>query len=387
MLKQLFKRSINVANVLHNTRQLQQLDDEKQQAVARRALANQFADARGVLMKVGQIFASKTNDDSFDLLTKSIPAIPLQVLEAYLEQALGQPLSAVFKSIDESKNAASLGQVHHAVLIDGREVAIKIQYPDISEKVQAEIKLLGLMPGFGPVKKWGFDLSAYKRNFKANMDRELNYLHEAETQQLFKQKVTVTGLSVPTVYAEYSNAKILVQSWESGAYIDDISHWPAVDRKAAAEILLATLFKSLFEVGIVHGDPHKGNSYFRYDAEKKPEVVLMDYGCTIKLSEIQRLSLLKLILASTENKDISPLRYFVAMGFDADKLANIGDTLPMLCRLLFKPFIEPPPSIKGSENADFAEQERKNYKSKYLSELKNRYIKFSRYFLKHYDEV
>jgi predicted unusual protein kinase regulating ubiquinone biosynthesis (AarF/ABC1/UbiB family) len=173
------------------------------------------------------------------------------------------------------------------------------------------------------------------------MDRELNYQHEAETQQLFKQKVTVTGLSVPTVYAEYSNAKILVQSWESGAYIDDISHWPAVDRKAAAEILLATLFKSLFEVGIVHGDPHKGNSYFRYDAEKKPEVVLMDYGCTIKLSEIQRLSLLKLILASTENRDISPLRYFVAMGFDADKLVNIGDALPMLCRLLFKPFIEP----------------------------------------------
>lgn len=341
MVKELFQRSIRIANVVLNTRKLQQLDDEKQQAVARRALANQFADARGVLMKVGQLFASKTNDDSFDLLTKSIPPIPLEALEPYLVQALGQPLSEIFKSIDESKNAASLGQVHHAVLLDGREVAIKIQYPDIADKVESEIKLLGLMPGFGPVKKWGFDLSSYKKTFRENMDRELNYQLEADIQHLFKQKVTVTGLSVPIVYAEYSNAKILVQSWESGAYIDDISHWPAVDRKKAAEILLATLFKSVFEVGIVHGDPHKGNSYFRYDAEKKPEVVLMDYGCSIKLNEIQRLSLLKLVIASHENSDISPLRYFVAMGFSADKLVNIGDALPMLCRLLFKPFIEP----------------------------------------------
>jgi len=61
----------------------------------------------------------------------------------------------------------------------------------------------------------------------------------------------------------------------------------------------------------------------------------------LDITKIQRLSLLKLILASVENNALSPLRYFVALGFDADKLAKIGDTLPMLCQILFKPFTEP----------------------------------------------
>ena len=341
MAEGIIKRGIRVANIVHTARKLRQLDDDKQQTLARHALVNQFTDARGVLMKVGQLLASTASDDSFDQLVKGIPAIPLEEMKSYIELALRQPLSAVFKSISESENAASLGQVHQALLLNGREVAIKIQYPDIADKVLAEIKILGLMPGMGPVKKWGFDLALYKKTFKNNMDRELNYQHEAITQQLFKQQVTVPGLCVPTVYPEYSNAKILVQSWEDGAYIDDINHWSAADRKKAGEILLATLFKSLFEVGMVHGDPHKGNCYFRYNAEQNPEVVLMDYGCTIILNEIQRLSLLKLIIADSENLDISPLRYFAAIGFDVDKLAKIGNELPILCKLLFKPFSEP----------------------------------------------
>ncbi len=335
-----FKRGLRLAHIALGAKKLNTMDGKDERAIARRALANQFADARGTIMKVGQLLAASDTGEHFDPLLKGIPAVCLASMTPVIEQALEQPIVSVFKSIDESTAAASLGQVHHAVLLNDEEVAVKIQYPDIADSVLSEVKLLGLMPGVGPIKKWGFDLGSYKNTFKNNMDRELDYQTEAASQLRFGVQVDVAGLKVPIIHTEYTRANLLIQSWEQGDYIDDISHWPNPDRKRIGEILLGTLFKSLFEAGIVHGDPHLGNSYFRYDENQQPQVVLMDYGCTIEVNEIQRLSLLKLILSTIEDLDTSPLRYFSSLGFDAAKLAKIGDTLPMLCRILFKPFAE-----------------------------------------------
>ncbi|MBL4780817.1 MAG: hypothetical protein JKX92_01130 [Porticoccaceae bacterium] len=315
----------------------------QQRQIAQRALALQFADARGVMMKLGQLLATPAGDDAFDTLVKGIPAVPLITMTPAIEDAIGLPIEKAFTHLEESNSAASLGQVHRAQLLNGEHVALKIQYPDIGARVDAEIALFGLMPGIGPVKKWGFDLEAYKSSFKANMDRELDYRAEAESQQRFGEGVKLKGLTVPRIYPEYCSEKLLVQSWHEGQFIDEINHWSSSDRRRAGEIVLATLFKSLFDLGLVHGDPHLGNSYFRHDQNKQVEVILMDYGCTIALQENQRLALLKLILATSENTPISPLRYFVALGFDAKKLAKIGDALPMLCRLLFKPFCQDQP--------------------------------------------
>ncbi|OUS09336.1 hypothetical protein A9Q89_13300 [Gammaproteobacteria bacterium 53_120_T64] len=340
MFKATYHSAMRLAKIGVKVVKTKTASNPQQRQVAQRALALQFTDARGVMMKLGQLLAASANDESFDALVKGIPATPLTTLSPVIEDAIGAPIEQVFSHLDESTSAASLGQVHHGQLLNGEHVAVKVQYPDIAARVDAEIGLFGLMPGIGPVKKWGFDLAAYKTSFKANMDRELNYLSEAESQQRFREGVNVAGLTVPRIYPEYCSGKLLVQSWHEGSFIDDIGHWPSADRRRAGEIILGTLFKSLFDVGLVHGDPHLGNSYFRHDHNQQVEVVLMDYGCTIEMDKNQRLALLKLILATRENTPISPLRYFVALGFNAAKLAKIGDALPMLCRLLFKPFCQ-----------------------------------------------
>jgi len=336
----LIRRGIRIANIALGAKKLSSIQDADQKAIAQRALANQFADARGTVMKVGQLLASADADNNFQQLVKGIDALPLDIIAPHIEASLGQPLDQVFESIDESIAAASLGQVHHAILLNGHEVAVKIQYPDIADKVHSEIKLIGLMPGVGPVKKWGFDLESYKKSFKANMDLELDYETEAQTQLNYRNLIQVDGLIIPKVYSQFTRPNLLIQSWESGNYLDAINDWSNENRKKCAELILGTLFKSLFEVGIVHGDPHIGNSYFRLDQHQEPEMVLMDFGCTINISEKQRLSLLKLILSTVDQTDTSPLRYFTALGFDADKLSNIGDSLPMISKLLFTPFIE-----------------------------------------------
>ena len=340
MLKASYQSALRFAKIGMAVAKTKNIANPEQHNIAKRALALHFADARGTTMKLGQLLAATASDDNFDALLKGIPAVPLAIMGPVITDVLGAPLNTVFASIEESTNAASLGQVHRARLLNGEQVAVKVQYPDIATRVNAEIGLLGLMPGIGPVKQWGFDLVAYKLSFKANMDRELNYIAEAKNQQTFQQDVRLEGLTVPHVYPEYSSEKLLVQSWHDGEFIDGISHWTQADRRRAGEIVLGTLFKSLFEAGIVHGDPHLGNSYFRHKQSREVEVVLMDYGCTIELSRSQRLALLKLILATSENKLTHPLRYFAALGFDAEKLAKIGDALPMLCRLLFKPFCQ-----------------------------------------------
>ena len=340
MFKATYHSAIRLAKIGAKVVKTKTTINPLQRQIAQRALALQFTDARGVTMKLGQLLAASTSDESFDTLVKGIPAIPLTTMTPVIEDAIGSPLEQVFTRIDESNSAASLGQVHRAQRLNGEYVALKVQYPDIAARVGAEIGLFGLMPGIGPVKKWGFDLEAYKTSFKANMERELDYRSEAESQQRFREQVTLKGLTVPRIYPEYCTEKLLVQSWHEGDFIDGITHWSSADRRRAGEIILGTLFKSLFDVGLVHGDPHLGNSYFRHDDTGEVEVVLMDYGCTIELNKNQRLALLKLIIATSENSLAHPLRYFAALGFDAEKLSKIGDALPMLCRLLFKPFCQ-----------------------------------------------
>lgn len=122
--------------------------------------------------------------------------------------------------------------------------------------------------------------------------------------------------------------------------IQESDHVASNDRKKLDEVLLSTLFKSLFELGVVHGDPHMGNYYFRRDKNQQSEVVMMDFGCKIDIGETRRLTLLNLILAVSEDRGVIPIRNFAAMGFEVTKLANIGESLPMLSRTLFKPFLQ-----------------------------------------------
>ncbi|MDG4549203.1 MAG: AarF/UbiB family protein [Candidatus Contendobacter sp.] len=313
---------------------------ETERLLAQRALAGLFADARGITMKVGQLFAGAAGETPLrELVTAGIQPRPLREMLAVLEADLGRSAKAIFAVIDEARAAASLGQVHRAVLKSGGGVAVKIRYPDIAAAVDAELRLAGLLPGVGPVKRWGFDLEAYKRTLRNNMRRELDYRSEAERQRRFAIAVQTPGLRVPEVHLELCGERVLVQSWESGVPLDQVIGWPKRDRLLIGRTLLLALFKSLFVAGEVHGDPNPGNYFYRRGDDGQPEVVLLDFGCTVPVSEPRRLALLKLLLACREGMDVAPLQCFAALGFDPGKLSHLNETLPALCRVLFRPFL------------------------------------------------
>lgn len=331
-------RGLKLLRIGWNLKKLGQTHSEAERLLAQRALSALFAEARGVTMKVGQLFADENETTPFRELLDNIEPLPLAVVKPLIESQLGQPITQVFQQLDEAQAAASLGQVHHALLHSGEEVAIKVRYPDIKEAVEAEMRLAGMMPGMGPVKKWGFDIHDYQLMLKQNMDRELNYLDEAARQEAFRQQVQVKGLYIPAVYHQLSKPGLLVQEWASGVNLDAVAEWPFEQRQEIAAILISTLFSSLFTAGMVHGDPHMGN-YFFSRTRNQPGVTLLDFGCTIEVEETARMALLKLIIALREQTPLSPLQCFVAMGFDGKKLSHIAQQLPFLCRLLFQPFL------------------------------------------------
>lgn len=316
---------------------------EAEKETARRALAALLADARGVPMKVGQFLAGGEDSGAFAPLVTGVEPLPLEQIRPALETALGQPLEHVFTTFDPTGIAASLGQVHRATLHDGNAVAVKVRYPNIVGAVNAELRLAQLVPELGPVRTWGFDLAGYKRVLYDDMQAELDYRGELLRQKGFRDRMNVGGLVVPRVYPDLSSESVLVQTWEGGNRIQEIACWPADQRRHAAVILMCTLFQSLFYHGEIHGDPHEGNYRYRMTHRGLPEVVLLDFGCTITIGKTARLALLKLMLGAMEDGDSDPLACFAAMGFDPEKLLHIQPILPALCKVLFEPFLAQTP--------------------------------------------
>lgn len=330
------RRGLTLLRLGWQARKLGEKHSEAERLLAQRALTAIFAEARGVTMKVGQLFADGEEPTPFRQLLDNIEPLPLDQALPLIDAQLGCPHAEVFAELGEATAAASLGQVHPARLRDGTQVAVKLRYPDIADAVAAELRLAGMMPGVGPVKQWGFDLAGYKSVLKQNMDRELDYLSEAQRQTAYAREVRVPGLITPRVFPQYCRRGLLVQSWESGESLDEAVTWPSDSRQAVAAILIRTLFTSLFRHGQVHGDPHMGNYFFRRTG---PEVVLLDYGSTIDVDETARLALLKLILSLREGREVSVLACFAAMGFDAQKLDYLGPTLPLISRILLRTFL------------------------------------------------
>ncbi len=345
MLTQTFsiiQRGFRLLRMVWIMRRIRKAENERTQQTARHALSELLGNSRGLPMKVGQFLAGMGDDTAYAKLTTSIEPWPLKHIKPVLEQAWQQPVPLMLNSIEESHAAASLGQVHRACLNDGESVAVKVQYPDIAIAINAEIKLAGLVPAAGPVKTWAFDLNSYKKTLNDTLNDELDYLHEMKQQLKFSSDMSVEGLHVPRVFPLLCRRNVLVQEWVEGVRLSEAATWPLLARLYIARTLMHTMFQSLFEFGLVHGDPHPGNMFFQYD-DAQPQTILLDFGCMVSIEKTRRMALLKLILNSRGECNVVLLDAFVALGFDAEKLKPLEEKLPQLTQLLFQPFIEPRP--------------------------------------------
>ena len=335
-----YRQFLYIVNLIRAMVRLRRSKSEQDKQIVRQKISEQLARNGGLAMKVGQVVANYKKDPAFMHLLKGIPQRQLSEIKKQMEEAPAKPNVEDFEWIEEKAHAASLGQVHRAKLKSaGDIVAVKIQYPEIAETIKSELKIAGLIPTMGPAKKWQVDLNAYKKTLNEDLADELDYTIEAQRQARFYESLKVDGLIIPKVYPELCSKTVLVQSWEDGVFFDEVMKWDKKDKLLVARTLVMTLMKSLFSFGEVHTDPHMGNFFFNRKAGEKPTVTLLDYGSADTIAETERMALLKLIVALRENDPIDYMRCFAAMGFDLAKLAYIEHELPVLCPLLFKPFL------------------------------------------------
>ena len=342
MRQSLVGRGVGYVDLARQARKMRS-KDETVRANAQKHLSMRLGKLRGLPQKIGQILSMSRDEDLAEAtqnLTDGAEPLPFREVEPILRETWELPVEDVVASIDPHGLAASLGQVHRAELPDGREVAVKVQYPGIRKAVKADLRMLGwLSSPVGDLRR-GFDMNAYRSEILRDLEEELDYRVEAKHQQRFQQ--ILAGLPewiVPQVIDEYCGEKVLVTSWVEGEQIEDATRWPANDRFELATTLLRGFLHMLFREGLIHGDPHPGNYRFRRAAEG-PQVILYDYGSVTSLSPDHRLALLKLIEITMRRKG-DPFKPLAALGFDERLLLPIRDKLAAVCSVLFDPFRAP----------------------------------------------
>ncbi|MEN8990760.1 AarF/ABC1/UbiB kinase family protein [Avibacterium paragallinarum] len=253
-------------------------------------IADTLGEMKGAVMKVGQI-ASQYKDifppevaKAISKLQRQAPAMPFAEIKAQVEQELGKSLAQIFKSFEEQPfAAASIGQVHKAVLPNGQQVVVKVQYPGVEEACESDLKQVRLALRLMGVLKIDRKLQdKLFREIQDSLDNELNY--EIEAQNLDVARAFHSALDdkiiIPQVYKDYSSRHILTLSLELGDSIETASTWSQETRNALGRRLFRAIGREIFFLKRFHCDPHPGNFAFREDGS----VIVYDYGGVKTLS-------------------------------------------------------------------------------------------------------
>ena len=263
----------------------EELDREREMRSAEQ-IADELGNMKGALMKLGQM-ASYLDDglpEPFRLalaqLQSNAPPMSVDLAVETLERELGRPLAEAFIEFDvQPIAAASIGQVHRAIMVDDagteRAVAVKIQYPGVADAIVSDLSnasLLGtvLKQGFG-----GLDPSEMVEEIKLRIAEEVDYELEARNQQQFADYYRGHPfIRVPEVITSLSTGKVLVSELADGFGWSELLQRPQKERDQAGEVIFRFVFRSLYRMGAFNGDPHPGNYLFHDDGT----VTFLDFG-------------------------------------------------------------------------------------------------------------
>jgi len=263
-----------------------------------------LGDMKGVALKLGQMVSYMDGAIPAELtdvyqevlarLQQQAPALKWSAIAPVLEDELG-PLDARFADFDEEPfAAASIGQVHRATLLDGRRVAVKVQYPGIDKAMRSDLKnadmFRGLMTPFMSMLGAGRATRGYVREvmaeIRARLLEELDYEREARTQARFRELLAdEPDLVVPGVHPELSTRRVLTSDLIVGRRLQEVCETEdQASRDRYGALLTRSVLVSLYRFGLFNADPHPGNYLFPEDGS----VCLLDYGCVKEIPDWMR---------------------------------------------------------------------------------------------------
>src|SRR5436305_2463784 len=223
---------------------------------------------KGAAMKVGQVMSfldvglvpeeyREEFQRKLGALRDAAPTVTFKDMRKVIEQELDDPMSEVFEEFDEEPiAAASIGQVYRARLTDGREVAVKVQYPGVAAAVRADMQNLGLILRLAKRIAPGMDPKAIGDEIRERIHEELDYELEAQNQRalarIFRGHPFIV---VPPVVTSLSRERVMVSEYVEGTGFEDLKTYAQEDRDRIGEILFRFYFGCLYRHHQFSGDP------------------------------------------------------------------------------------------------------------------------------------
>lgn len=306
-------------------------------------LLQSLGNLKGPLMKVGQILATIPEAlppeyaEALQNLQSNAPPMGWSFVKRRMKSELGPDWEQKFKSFEhEAAAAASLGQVHRAVTLDGRHVACKLQYPDMQSAIEADLKQLKLI--FSLYEKYDSTISTkfIHEELAARLYEELDYEREAKHTRLYRHLLKdEKAVHVAEVIDDLSTGRLLTSEWLEGAQILGYKTAPLAQRNRIALNLFRAWFTPLYYYGIIHGDPHLGN----YTIRKDDSINLLDFGCVRVFPADFVRAVIELYSALRDDDRARAVHAFETWGFknlNKDQIA----ILTIWARFLYGPMLE-----------------------------------------------
>ena len=277
-------------------------------------------------VKLGQILSTRPDIvpepyiSELAKLQDTAPTVPVDQIRAVIESEFGRPVAEMFQEFEDiPMAAASLGQVHRAMLPDGTHVIVKVQRPDITEQVETDIEILNKRAAFLE-DHWErartYGVSDVVDEFAMTIREELDYTREARnTDRLREEMSEEKGVGVPMVYWDLTTSKVLTLEEIHGAKITDLAEHPRSHAQGTllAERLASAFLKQVFVDGFFHADPHPGNIL----VSDAGDIGLVDCGMVGRLDAENRAGAIRMLMAF-EQQDTRVM---------ADEILNLGIAL------------------------------------------------------------
>lgn len=249
-------------------------------------LAERLARMRGAAMKIGQMVSMQGEDllppefaQALSMLRSQAVPMPAEQLRRVLGREYGTGWERRFAEFDyEPVAAASIGQVHRVRTVDGRDLALKIQYPGVARSIRSDVDNVAALLRMFDLLPIELDVSGIVAEAKRQLMQEADYVSEARFLEHFGTLVVdEPGLLVPRVHRDLSTTRIMAMDFIEAQPLDALREASQARRDAVGALLERLLFRELFEFRVMQTDPNLANYLYE---PKSGRVVLLDFGAT-----------------------------------------------------------------------------------------------------------
>ncbi|PNJ91157.1 hypothetical protein CEP10_05815 [Cylindrospermopsis raciborskii S07] len=265
-------------------------------------------------IKIGQALSTRPDLvppiylEELTKLQDQLPAFPNEIAYQFIKEELGGLPEDIYSEISPQPiAAASLGQVYKGRLKTGEEVAIKVQRPDLRERITIDLYILRILAGWVQknVKRVRSDLVGILDELGSRIFEEMDYIREGENaERFFELYGHLPDIYVPKIYWEYTNRRVLTMEWINGIKLTQPQEIETlgINARYLIEIGVQCSLRQLLEHGFFHADPHPGNLLATFDGK----LAYLDFGMMSEVKPPQRYGLIEAIV-HVVNRDFDSL--------------------------------------------------------------------------------